>query len=1131
MGERKMGKTPDVILLACIQICKFYSGHYEKIFIERNIRIAEKLLRNELSLAIAESSPIGNSGKNKNMRIKNLKFMRKFQLLAAILILFSAATFAQSRTITGKVVDDKGNPVPFATITETNTKNAKTADLNGYFSITISGNSLTISAVSHLQKIIVVTGTVVDVTLEPSDGRLQELVVTALGQSRSKAKIGYSATTFNAENISRSAPVSPLDALQGKIAGADISHLGGPGSSTKVVLRGYGVIAGGTNQPLYVIDGVPLSDARFGSNNNNDFGNASGDINPYDIETITVLKGTEAASLYGSSARNGAVMITTKRGKEGKLKVEYNGSANFSRVGKLPELQSTFGQGWSGVFILSENGSWGPKLDGNTRLWGSVVDNSQLLKPFSFVKDNIRDFYNTGVEYNNTIALSGGNEITNFYFSYGNVTSDGVIPTESDYLQRNTFALRTNSKFNKFTINTSFNYVNRQLNVPHTGQGGSDGSNVFTEILQIPVDIKISDFRDYKNKFFNVDNYFTPFAENPYYPLFENRNTQNSDRFFGNLDASYKFTKEFSAQLRVGGDFTNARTFGYKAVNAPSPGSWNAGNNPEGAPRSPDVGSVSEMNDFLGVINGDLILKYNKNLNSDFNLEALAGYNFNQQNQKNVSASITNLVIPGFYNLSNSSVPPTTSDSRLLRRLMGAYAQAVVGFRNQLYLTLNARNDWSSTLPIDNNRFFYPGANLAWIASKTFDIERSGISFLKFRAAYGKTGSDAPPYNVYPVLTIGDVNLPFGSITFPFNGVSAFGVANTLGNPGLKPIITSEAEFGTEIKFWKNRLGFDVTVYDKRTDGQIFTVPISPSTGYTGLVQNLGLVSNRGIEVAADAMPVDTKNLTWTITYTFSKNWNKVENLTGGPDKVILARAFDAELDAYPGKTVTGLYAPVPLYTADGRIIVNPTTGIPLIDPDKGYFGDAAYDYTMGLVNNLNYKNWGLNFSLDYRKGGVMYSGTSDLLLFTGNSYVTTYNDRRPFIVPNSVIQTSVDASGHPVYAENTKAIDEAHYDSYWYFTSNPGLAYFDRIVDRSFLKLRDISVSYNFPKSWTSKIAASNLSVSVYGRNFLLWTPSSNIYIDPEASNLGNDLTSQFGEFRTAPTSKQYGVQLRATF
>jgi len=257
-----------------------------------------------------------------------------------------------------------------------------------------------------------------------------------------------------------------------------------------------------------------------------------------------------------------------------------------------------------------------------------------------------------------------------------------------------------------------------------------------------------------------------------------------------------------------------------------------------------------------------------------------------------------------------------------------------------------------------------------------------------------------------------------------------------------------------------------------------------------------------------------------------------VINLTGGPAYLSVTSAYDAEMRAYPGKTATGIYAPVAQYTSDGKVIVNPATGMPLVATDKGYYGDANYDFITGLGNTLTYKNWSLGFSLDYRKGGVMYSGTSDLALFTGNSYVTTYNDRRPFIVPNSVIQTGTDpVTGKPIYADNTTVIDEAHYDAYWYPTSNLGFAYKNRIVDRSFLKLRDITLSYNFPQAWASKISANNLSLSLYGRNFLLWTPQSNIYVDPEASNLGNDLGSQFGEFRTAPVSKFYGVQLRASF
>lgn len=1057
--------------------------------------------------------------------------MRKFVSLFIMLLFCTVVTLAQTSPVTGQIRDEKGDPVPFATVKVKGSGSGTSADQSGNYSIEAQrGAILVISAAGFQNLEITIRNQGLIPIILKSQNSLQEVVVTALGQTISKPKLGYSTTTFNNNTINRVSPANVLDNLAGKIPGANISKVGGPGSSTKVVLRGYGVIAGGNNQPLYVIDGIPLNDSRLGASNNLDFGNGINDINPNDIETVTVLKGTAASSLYGSAAKNGAIMVTTRRGRSGKLKVDYNGSATFSQVGKLPEFQKTFGQGWQGVFILSENGSWGPKVDGEERLWGAKVDNSQLIKPFSYVEDNMRDFYTTGTEYNNTLALSGGNETSTFYFSYGNVTSDGVIPSKTDYYARNTFALRTNSKFKNFSINSSFNYVNKKLNAPFTGQGGSDGPSIFEEILQIPVDIRIREFKNYKQKFFNIDNYFTPFAENPYYPLYENSNTQNSDRFFGNVDMSYKFTNWLTAQVRIGGDFTNARTFGYKAVNAPSAGSWNAGGNVEGATRAADVGSVSEATNYVGVINGDFILKFNKEFGDDFSLDALVGYNYNQQDGKNVAASITNLTIPGFYNLSNSSIKPLASDSRSRRRLMGTYAQAIVGFRNQLYLTLNARNDWSSTLPIENNTFFYPGASLSWVASQTFNLNNTAVSFLKFRGSYGQTGADPAPYNVFATLAAGNVALPFGSITFPFNGVSSFGIGNQIGNLNLQPIITSEAELGTEIRLFKSRIGLDVAVYDKRTKGQIFAVPIAPSSGYTTLIQNLGLIQNKGVEVAFDAKPVDLKNFTWSFTYTFSKNWNKVLNLNGGPEKVILQSTYAAELRAVPGKSVSGIYAPVPEYAPDGRIIVNPNTGMPVAAAEKGFYGDAANDFMMGLQNTFTYNNFSLNFALDYRKGGIMYSGTADLALFVGNSYLTTYNDRRPFIVPNSV-NANTDAGGKVTYSENKTPIDESAYTDYFYPTQNLATSYTNRIVDRTFLKLREASLSYRLPVQWASRIKSNNLMVSVFARNFLLWTPKSNVFMDPEASNLGNDLTSELGEFRTSPISKQFGFSIKAGF
>ena len=1063
-------------------------------------------------------------------------------------MLIGASTFAQNRSVTGRVVDDKGEPIVGASVIVKGTSRGVAANSTGDFTISAKPNDVLVVTAANFGKSEVKVGSQenIGITLKPQANVMEEVVVTALGQTSKKAKVGYSTTTFNNEAITRTANVNAFDALAGKLAGAEISNTGGPGASTKIILRGYGNISGGSNQPLYVIDGVPLLNSRSGSGSNNiasglgtialtsvnDFGNSANDINPNDIESITVLKGTAASSLYGSAAQNGAIMITTKRGKAGKITIDYAGSANFSRVGKLPTLEDKFGQGWNSTFVLGENGNWGPRFDGKDRAWGSIVDNSQLIKPFSFIHDNIRDFYTTGLEFNNTIGISGGNDISRFYFSYGNVESDGVIPTNSDYLGRNTLSLRTNSRFGKFTVNSSFNYVNRKVNQPSTGQGSTSGSTIFQDLLQIPVDLPIKDFRDYTNKFFDVNSYFTPYAENPYYGLHNNKNTQTSDRFFGNLDMDYKFTPSFSAQLRVGGDVENSRGFSYNAVNAPEPGSWNAGGNTEGQTRTKDVGSVTETNSYVGSINGDFILKYNKDISSNFNIDALAGANYTQTDLKTTFGGITDLLIPGFYNLSNSTKLPTTGDATSRQRLFGLYAQATLGYKNQLYLTGNARNDWTSTLPIDNNNFFYPGGNLAWVVSNTFNLKSSPISYLKLRAGYGQTGSAPAPYSIYPILIAGAVPIPFGSINFPFDGISSFRIQNAIANANLKPIITTEAEFGIEARFLNGRIGVDATIYDKRTDGQIFNVPISPGSGYTSLIENLGLVTNKGIEVSFDAKPVVSRNFTWSFNYNYTKNVNKVDHLTNGLTKVSIFQIIGGvELDAVPGKSATGIYAFGPQMTDDGKIIVSATTGKPVPTTNRIYYGNAENDYSMGLSNTLRFKEWQVNFTLDYRQGGVFYSKTAEQLLFTGGAVPTIYNDRRPFILPNSVVQSGVDASGKPVYVENTTPITENNIQDYWPESGNPALAYQNDIIDRSFLKLRDVSLSYTLNERLTSKLKMHNLSLTIYARNLLLWTPASNYYIDPEASNFGNDLTSQLGEFETAPVSKQFGVALKANF
>jgi TonB-linked SusC/RagA family outer membrane protein len=1080
-------------------------------------------------------------------------------LFLILLISFMYAAVAQVSPVAGRITNAKGEPVSFATVKVKGKKTTVSADAGGLFSIDAAkGETLIITAINYASIEVAVTGKPLTPVLPIKETALNEVVVTALGQSQTKAKLGYSTSTFSTATINKNGAVGVLDGLEGKVAGADISSIGGPGASTKVVLRGYGVIAGGNNQPLYVIDGVPLSDGQFQNNttglDGTDFGNGMNNINPNDIESISILKGTAASSLYGGLAKNGVIMITTKKGHAGQLRVDFSTSANISKVGKLPTYQSEFGQGWGGIFVSDENGSWGPALDGKERLWGSVVDNSQLEKPFSFIKNNLRSFFNTGTEYNNSVSLSGGNDASRFYFSYSNVTSDGIVPYNANFQERNTFALRTNSNFGDFSINTSFNYVNQRLNVPGTGYPNANGSGggVFNSLMQIPVDVPISDFKNINNKFFNVDNYFTPYAENPYFALEENGNKQNLDRFFGNVDLGYKFSTHLSAELRLGGDFTDSRTFVWKQPAYADPGSWN-GNpaaNPEGAPRNPDFGEVGQGSDYLGTINGDFIIKYNKEISSGLTLDALGGANYYQTSQRSEATVVTNLVVPGFFNLSNTNKPPTTTDQSFSKLRMGIYGQVTLGYKDQLYLTGNIRNDWSSTLPIGANSIFYPGANLSWLASQLLN-SNSTLSFLKFRAAYGKTGSDPDPYLVLPQLGAGTANLPLGNgLTFPFNGVSGFGVNNTIGNPDLKPIFTTELEFGTEARFFRDRFGIDVTLYDKKTDGQIFTVPIAASSGFTGLVENLGKVDNKGIELAVNLKAVESKNFNWNITYVFSKNINKVEQLTGASQDPLLNFIFDAEMRAVVGKSVASIYDVVPQKSPTGQIVVNPATGMPLpnetednLGLTKGYMGSGLYDYTMGLTNTFSYKDFSLNFSLDFRYGGVMYSETANILLFVGNSVTTTYNDRHPFIIPNSVIATT-DGSGKTVYSPNTVFVgsknvtpgntlneSDQNYNYYGEGSSFSGGSDAMRIIDRSFLKLRDINLSYTMPTGLASKIRARSASLGIYGKNFLLWTPKSNVYVDPEATNLGNDLQGQLGEFEGTPLTKSYGIILKLNF
>jgi len=1066
--------------------------------------------------------------------------MRKLLLLglSAVLTLASSESWAQGRAVSGIVTSvEDGQALPGVNVVVKGTANGTVTDAEGRYSIVVP-ESATVLVFSFIGResfeVEIGDRSTIDVQMTQDVKQLSEVVVTAVGIERSERTLGFAATKVEQRDITQGRSFSPMNSLQGKVAGVNISSSSGaPGASTKVIIRGYTSLSG-NNSPLYVVDGVPINNnaSIFYDESNSiqrtqDFGNRANDINPDDIENITVLKGASATALYGSRAANGVIMITTKKGTANDVRVDFSSSATLSDPLRLPEMQNTFGQGWSGHFAFEENGSWGPKMDGVDRLWGNIVDNSQQIKPFSPLKNNVRDFYERGTSFVNTVALSGGTEKATYYLSYGNVSDDGVIPTDADSYKRHSFSLRGSTTGKKVTTSASLNYVHKDAKVVTTGQGG-EGTTVFQEMIQIPRDISIVDHRDINYKFNNLDNYFTLYAQNPYYPILKNGNDFNEDRLYGNVNVGYNFTDWLNATLRVGGDIANAQVHDWVDKAIINDGTPNASAN--------DIpGRIDNYSRYTRDLNADFILSSNNRIGEAITVNSLVGYNINDRASDNLHVFVRDLDIPGYFNINNSSQSPITSRTLTHRRLLGLYGQAEFGFKEYLFLTVLARNDWSSTLPPDNNTFFYPGANISFVFTDAFDMQGKTLSFGKLRVGYGKTGNDAPIYSIYPVFVASEVDLPFGNIAFPVGGVNAFEVSNAIGNLNLQPEITTEFEIGVDLRFFQERIRLDASYYDKDTDGQIMSVPLPVSSGYTSQVRNFGKVNNEGFEVLLNVSPVRSENgFNWDISANYTKNTTTLVSLQGGLERTDLTGlggffvgAYDVDFVGYPGQKLGLFEGPRILKDPQGRTVVNPANGLPQVDLDNPeILGSFQPDFIAGLSNRIEFKGASLSFTFDWREGGKMYSYTKRLMSFVGNTTQSTYNDRNPFIEPNSVIQ--VGTAEAPEYVENTVPVSMANISSY--HGTGP---YIDRnfLIDRSYVKLRELVLGYSLPANLVNRIGFRNLEINLVGRNLLLWTAQENNIIDPELTTFGNDLSGEFGEWGAGPTVRSYGISLRAGF
>ena len=1054
---------------------------------------------------------------------------KSLTMLMVSLFLCVGTALAQTK-ITGTVLSQEdGQPIIGAAVKVDGTNTGMLTDVNGKFSLTLpeGKKSLTISYLGFQSKTVTAKNGM-RVFLKADATALEEVVVTAMGIKRSAKALGYSATSLDGEEIAEVRTNDIMSGLAGKLAGVQISTTSSdPGASNSVIIRGVSSL-NGSNQPLYVIDGVPMTNSSVyssdGLNNGYDFGNGANAVNPDDVENMTILKGAAATALYGSRAANGVILITTKSGKkQNGVGVEYNGGLQWESVLRLPQAQNDFGMGWYGNKTDDENGSWGPKFDGSMLRYGSIYDYSQKMKSYVAIKDNMKDFFDTGMRYNNSVSFSNATDATTYYVSLSQIHDDGIIPTSADSYTKYTFSANGSQKVKNVTISTALNYAYQKNSFVSTGQGGS---SMYNAIMQTPRDISIAEMKDLSDPFNTPGYYYTPYGiTNPYWILNNYENKQESERFYGKLQLDYEFLKYFKATYRFGLDTqTRHHNQGEPNLESMFKDTYNA----DASTIAGATGAVTQQTTRQREINQDFFVTFDMPV-SDFNINAVAGFNGNERSSSYLYGHVENLTIPTFFDLSNSSERPEVAQYSQKRRLYGIYGQAELAWKNMAYLTLTARNDWSSTLPKENRSFFYPGVTASFLFSELFkDDLKKIINFGKVRAAWGKTGNDASVYMTQSVYAqASSSSSGWASSAFPFSktGTNAYTAGNTLGSLNLSPEMTTEFELGLNMGFLQNRIVVDFSYYDRKSDKQIFSLAMDPASGYTSMNTNLGKIGNKGIEALITLVPVRTKDFEWAITWNYTKNKNKV---------ISLPEELGGEVNIYGFSGGTGLYAiegeEMGIFKCyrtktdgEGHIVVN-NKGIPLQTDDIEKVGSMNYKYQMGIGNTFRYKGVSLGIDFDIRKGGLLFSRTADISYFTGNAMQTAYNDRNPFIIPNSV-----QSDGNGGYVENTTPLDPTQIYNFW---NNGGfLSDESFLVDKSYVKLRSVVLSWELPKKWLSGTPLQGVKVSFFGNNLFLWTPSSNTFIDPELTSFGNDLSGNFGEYSANPSSRKFGFNVNVKF
>jgi TonB-linked SusC/RagA family outer membrane protein len=1046
--------------------------------------------------------------------------MRKIVLMLMSIMLALGQLNAQTRTITGKITDDKGTPVPNASISVKNSTVGTTAAADGSFTLRIPTNAktLVVSSVGLGEKEVTLTNNnnTFNIELSSASANLSEVVVTALGISRDRRSLGYATQTLKSDQLADRGEVNLVNALQGKVAGVNIiSASGAPGASTNINIRGISSFTG-SNQPLFVIDGIPVSNEvdRTNGGPNGTLGDAQPanralDIDMNNVESVNILKGPAAAVLYGSRAAAGAIIITTKKGGSARGRAEVILSSNYSvqNVSGLPKVQNEFGQGLTGIYNPISTSAWGPRFGTTPSVANGLIPSANGVATgpaydYRAYPNNINDFFETGALADNNITINGGDALRNQTLSVGNVTQTGILPNTS--LKRTNVRFGANSTIGeKIKLGGSITFTN----TVQKGILGGNGNSALSNVLGLSRSIDLTSYKtngNYKNPD-GSNNFLIPNTDNPYFDAYENPVTSNLYRFTGNTTVAYDVLSWLNISYRLGLDtYTDRRKQIFAVTSARVP-----------------AGQTLDQTIFRSEVNGDLIITATKKnlLTPELNLTGLVGQNINQRRYQTVYLQGDNLAFPGFYNTSNATVLTNGSfEQNSVRRLVGYYAQASLSYKNYLFLELTGRADQSSTLPKSKSTYFYPSISAGFVFTDALKVNSNILSYGKIRASAAKVGRDADPYLLSNVFTSQALGNNVASLSFPLGTTAGF-VANTVIAPlELSPEFTTSYEVGANLQFFKNRASIDFSYFDAVSKDQILNVAVPGSTGYSTYTTNVGEMTNKGIELLVTATVLKSNSFNWDVTANFTRIRNMVVSIAPGVDNTFIpGNRFTGSIASfkvgYPYGVIIGNVIPK---SPDGQRLINSSTGTYVAGLAGGILADPNPDYTLGFTNNFGYKGINLGFTFDFTKGGQILSFTAATYKSRGVLDITAVDRDQPHILPG-VIQIATDK-----YVPNNIQIPA---QTYWQALG--GLQSEFNVYDATVFRLREVTLGYTIPSRVVKSLKLNGIRFGVFGRNLFYVAP--NAPFDPQLNTQGAGNIRGL-DLQGAPNSRTIGANLRIT-